>query len=441
MKAYWKKMINCSVLAGLSCVAITGLNADTPAQESPKKVDIELALEMNAIPPVELRSPFEEQSSKCKVHSTSWNHDASLLAAGVSCKHDHSVNSAHVQLLQMDILVPLFIRLPSDETVRKVKAVFSPDGSLLAVSTNDKAIRFYDVHKGFILKHVHELGDNNYLYPSFAFSPDGTLFAVGDERDINVFSLKSDFLHLGTINNIRPVDIRFISDNNTLAVKSLFDIKVFHSKDSFSSSEVVKSSKLERRRRYHQGFASSPDGSMMAFSSSGSEIKFLDDRACKKEDLDQLVQEKRANPFMVSDKYLPCFGNSFFNQSSVYSGVDYVTSMTFNNDGSLLAVGGTNRKASENIKIFSKNKSGWSLAHSINEPKSTVNSASFSPDGELLAVAGVDGKIWLYEIDPAEDNEDEVDQDEVNLVNKSTTPKSSNLTTEYSMCTIFGHCK
>lgn len=282
MKTYWKRMINCSVLAGLSCVALTGLNADSSAQEPPKKVDIELTLEMNALPPVELRSPFENQSFKCKVHSTSWNHDASWLAAGVTCKNDHTVNSAHVQLLQKDTLIPLFIRIPSGETVRKVNAVFSPDGSLLAVSTDDKAIRFYDVHKGFKFKHVHELGDNNYLYPSFAFSPDGTLFAVGDERDINLYSLKSDFLHLGTIKNTRPVDIRFISDNNTLAVKSFFDIKVFHSKDSFSSSEVVKSSKLERRRRYHRGFASSPDGSIMAFSSSGGEIKFLDDRACKK---------------------------------------------------------------------------------------------------------------------------------------------------------------
>ncbi|WP_422412675.1 MULTISPECIES: WD40 repeat domain-containing protein [unclassified Endozoicomonas] len=436
MKSYWRKMINCSVLAGLSCVAITGLNADTSAQEPPKKVDIELALEMNANPPAEFVNPYDGQSSKCNVHSTSWNHDASWLAAGVSCKHKHISNTAHVQLLQKDTLIRLYIRIPSGENFDKVNAVFSPDGSLLAVSTNEKVIRFYDAHKGFILKHVHELDDNFRPNPPFSFNSDGSLFAVARSHDVKVYSLKGDFLHTGTINNIEPVEMTFTSDKNILAVKTFSQIKTFHSNDEFATSEVVKTSKM-KKRRFYRGFASSPDGYLLAAPTAFGGIRFIDNRTCQPGD----PYQTSFTP-MISEEYSPCSGNSMFNQDIVYLDTSFTTSMAFNNDGSLLVVGGSDiNDGSGYVSVLSKQGYGWSIEHSIKDPKSTVNSVSFSPDGELMAVAGVEGKIWLYEINPVEDNSDEVNQEEVNLVNKSTTPEPSNLTTEYSMCTIFGHCK
>lgn len=426
MKTHWKKMLKCSVLAGLSCAVLTGLKADESVQASQKKVDFELTLEVNAKPPAELRGQFMSPDVRCNVHSTSWNHDSSMLAAGVTCKDDRNVTIPHVQILQKDILTYKSIRIPSGESVDKVNAVFSPDGSLLAVSTNDKGVRFYDAKNNFILK--YELRDNNHTYPTFAFSPDGTLFAVEDNHDVKVYNVKRDFQHVGTKYNILPVNLRFVSDN-TLLVRTPSGAYVLHSNDSFNFHDIAYSFRF-RKGYYAKSLDLSSDRSLLAFSTRRAGVLF-----------------QNSDPSMMCEKYFPCFGYNFLNKDFVETDLIGITSMAFNNDGSLLVAGGIgfDDSVSETVSILSKGESGWSEMKSIKEPKTAINSVSFSPDGELLAVAGVEGKIWLYEVNPVDEiTPSEMPADEIPPEMSAETPVEPtslpNLLAEYTRCAIFGQC-
>ena len=256
-----------------------------------------------------------------------------------------------------------------------VDAVYSPDGSLIAVAGNG-GVQIYSVSTGALIQDLSgNLNENN-----MAFSPDGKTVAVAS-GPVQVWDVATGTLIETLVAGNAEFGIgiqtwvTFSPDGTTLAACSL-------STDSFGlvttwnvATGVQTRLSATSGNYFLDGIAYSPDGSKLAICGGG---------------------------------YVPVLqildATTGFEVASFSSSATTVLSLAYSPDGKSLAAGGTrvntgNNPTSGVLELW--DVSSGQLIKSLPTASSSVNSVAFSPDGTLLAdgttSAGLvtgDAELW-----------------------------------------------
>jgi WD40 repeat protein len=240
---------------------------------------------------------------------------------------------------------------------------FSPDGTILATGSSDKTTRLWDVATGALLKTY----DVNYIVQSVAFSPDGSMLASGTSKKKGM-DMRSPIV-LWDIRKARQPNqgparttngaelvgsVAFTKDGRRL-VSSGEPAKIW----DVASLKLIKTLSGDDEDDFAYDVAVNPDGTTVATSTNYDEIVFWD--------LLTGTAQKAIVP-----------GGS-------------VKSVTFNSDGSALAVGTTDDTSVWNVQT------GQRIATLANVGSVSV---AFSPDGTMLALGSLESShnvfVWKF---------------------------------------------
>ncbi len=278
---------------------------------------------------------------------------------------------------------------------------FSPDGTLLASSSEDGTICIWEVASGDKIRTISGHDASGDASRDIAFSPDGSLLAyVGDSLDVRLYDLAS-----ATIQSSIQIgyfgyginSVAFSPRGETLATGgwlcggvSLWDISTGKNIAAFSDETSA-------------GFvAFSPDGEMLVSESlSGNDYSIVVWEVLKQKELWQLPVDDTphyatfspdSKKLAVADwgGYVTIWDISSQLELTTINHNDWIYEVEFSPDGKLLAFGGRDGKmlvvdAVSGTNIFSSSQYG------------AVKSVSWSPDGKLLAFAGDDCLVRIWD--------------------------------------------
>ena len=236
---------------------------------------------------------------------------------------------------------------------------YSPDGAILAIGSDDGAIRFWDIAAG---QSVADITGHGAPSQMVAYSPDGNLLAIGSDdgaiRLWNTTTRRLKAVLMGHTNQVRSV--AFSPDGNLLASAG--------GRDFTARLWDVATGEALAVFRGHTGgvlsIAFSPDGGTLA--SAGG------------------YQDNTVRLWDVATRQT----------KAVLTGhTSWVRSVAFSPDGSTLAsVGGFGDQTVRLWDVSAEQNSAILRGHS-----SWVHTVTFSPDGSTLASAGNDTTVRLWD--------------------------------------------
>ena len=235
---------------------------------------------------------------------------------------------------------------------------FSPDGKLLASSSNDAVIKIWDVNSGDLVKTLEGHSDSVEV---LAFSPDGKFLVSGsNDKTIKIWDVNNGKV-VKTLEGLSFVrSVVFLPDERLLAVNERGEtIEIW----DVYSSKVIKT--LDGHSDYLSSIVFSPDGKLLACGSWYKNIKIWD--------------VNNGNLVGTFDK-----------------DETFINSLAFSPDGKFLAAGthegiirypdstGLSKiPAGDAIYILDVDKN--KIVKTLEEYANSVISIAFSPDGEFLA--------------------------------------------------------
>ena len=280
-------------------------------------------------------------------------------------------------------------------TSRVTKIVFSPDGAMLASTSEDRTIRLWDIATG---THRHTLTGHNSRIYSVAFSPDGLTLASGSENGrIRFWNVTTGQYRVTLEGHSRSVgSVAFSPDGQTLASGSSDrTIRLWNA--TTGQYRVT----LEGHSESINSVAFSPDGQTLASGSSDRTIRLWNaTTGFHKQTLTGHTSSIYDISFIEGGKTLASKSNDgtirlwdvTTGQHKETLSVNNLGNVSINSDGTMLA----GVYSSHNISL-------WDIATEsaitdLTGHTSTIYDVTFSPDGKTLASGGNDHTVRLWDL-------------------------------------------
>lgn len=240
-------------------------------------------------------------------------------------------------------------------TATVTQLAFSPDGQLLASSSEDKTIRLWNVDSGELVK---TLTGHQSRVTTVTFRPDGELVASGSaDKTIKLWSVPDGAIvdtfkgHMDEISTLQ-----FSPDGRVLASGSYDNtLRLWY-------SDSTQPTVLGRHQLAIAALAFTPDGKAIASASWDNTIKLWN--------LNDASAEREATP-----------------KTTLIGHRDGVTSLSFSKDGQLLASGSEDTT----IQLWDI-KTGTSVK-TLTSDRSPVNSLAFNTDSNLVSTSDRSGLV------------------------------------------------
>ena len=274
------------------------------------------------------------------------------------------------------------------------KIVFSPDGAMLASTSEDRTIRLWDVATG---THRHTLTGHNSRIYSVAFSPDGLTLASGSENGrIRFWNVTTGQYRVTLEGHSRSVgSVAFSPDGQTLASGSSDrTIRLWNS--TTGQYRVT----LEGHSESINSVAFSPDGQTLASGSSDRTIRLWSaTTGFHKQTLTGHTREVYDISFIEGGKTLASRGgNNTIRLWDAATG-QHKDTVTLNNFRYVLI--GPDRRMLAGLSgsglflwdIATESEIAALTNHAVN-----IYSLKFSPDGKTLATGSSDRTLRLWDL-------------------------------------------
>ena len=284
-------------------------------------------------------------------------------------------------------------QMESLHTLSGTSLAFSPDGALLATSSNtDHTVRLWDVESGQVMR---TFSDSPSVY-GMTFSPDGALLALKGGGEVRLWDVESgEIVHTFSGQGRYMMSVAFSPDGALLATGgSDHTIKLW---DADNWQEI---GTLHGHSGGIFSLAFSPDGALLASGGGNSDptIKLWDVESGQEiHTLGRFGWDVHAIAFSP-DGALLASATDVLQLWDVESGQEFralrgrrLYDVAFPPDGALLASASDNRVAQ--LWDVQSGQELRAFRHS-----SEVMAVAFSPDGSLLAYAGSDNEVVLWGI-------------------------------------------
>jgi WD40 repeat protein len=283
----------------------------------------------------------------------------------------------------------------SGHTNRVLDVEFSAGGKYIASSSQDMTIKLWDVGSG---KVVHSFQMRSVDMSDIDISLDSNLLASG-EAIWDLDSLQE--IHVLERGLPFPVSVAFSPDGSLLAV-GIFDqqIKLW---DPISGQPISTFEKREENRTKRMDF--SPDGTLLAAGVIDGSIRLFDIASGKITSIFKYGGETDIHnlAFSPDGKYLASGGRfpavvlwdiADGRVVRTFRLTDNAISMDFSPDGTILASAG-----GKEYEVLLWDVESGALLHSLPH-NDQLTSIAISPDGRLLAVGCFDNKVYLWGLPP-----------------------------------------
>ena len=336
---------------------------------------------------------LDEWQAPAGVHSLAFSPDGKTLASG------HRATSKQIMLWNAaDGKTIRSLDGHTDSIGSPNGLAFSPDGKWLASASYDKTARLWDWRTGkslFTLEGHHD-GVN-----AVAFSPDGKLLATAsDDQQIILWDAETGHL------------VRSLRGHQNMVYCPAFNQQgsqlLSASRDRTLRQWDVASGITQHVYQGHQAGLVSvalQDGTIYTASNDGTVRRWS--LTSLERSLWPLDGSPRATALSPDGKLLALGmnegnllifslpnGEKLLDQKDAHA--NWITSIAFNGDGSLLATAGMDGKA----KLWQVQADGkqLTLLHTLEGHTDAVHAVAFSPEGRQLATASYDGKIGLFDV-------------------------------------------
>jgi WD40 repeat protein len=258
----------------------------------------------------------------------------------------------------------------SSEISERNALAFSPDGSLLALASNDSFVRTWRVSNGvysFLQSNPSKMlgGGEQTSYTSLAFSPDGTLLAAGTtSRKAFIWKLPDDNLLYSLEVESGPVkDVKFSADGSQLVVSGSTDVEIWR----FETDQIAMASSFSYGLTSIYDIAISPTGNFVATARSNGTVWLQS---------------------IPSGQVVSRLGGS----------KAAIREIIFSSDGNLLATCSTDGKMNIwNINGLLTGSNQISLLNTF-QTDNQFGPISFSSDNRYLATSSLSGGVLLWDI-------------------------------------------
>ncbi len=249
----------------------------------------------------------------------------------------------------------------------------SPDGKSVAAQSRDATVKLWDIGTG---EAVQSFKGHDHGMISIAISPDGKIIAGKSYRLIILWYVKTGG-QLTTINDKYDITaLAFSPDGSLLAVG---DEKGIISLADFASREVVK--EMDGHARSVNSLSFSPDGKLLV---SGSGADFVPHRTGFFYDVS--FSKSDDNTVRIWDV------SSGKSVRTLSGHTDLVKAVVFSPDGKLIASGGNDAT----IRLW--NVEDGSLIGVLTGHADAIDSLAFSGEGNLLFSGSGDGTIKMWDV-------------------------------------------
>lgn len=274
------------------------------------------------------------------------------------------------------------------------QVVFSDDGMLLASIGEDKTAKVWRVADGKLLQTIE--GSQGKKITSVGFSSDGQKIAIGLEREVKVWTVGGEQLHIFPTEGIVG-SISFSPDNGTIATSVGGEVIFWN----LSTDTKAYSYKNDKGDAEITSVSFSPNGEMIGIADNDDNVRILN---LKDKKILYTINNYGTIGIRFEQKMLVLTNKDrsvkYYNFDGTLvknvRGYSYrpITTAALSPDGKLLA---TATKEDYEISLISTESQQF--IPSISGHKDIINSLSFSPDGKTLASAGKDSTIRLWNVD------------------------------------------